>query len=88
MGHATEFATHLSTAVGRFCLFVLCVLGLVFFYLFVWFFGGGEVPVISTSMQWAKKSSLTGVRRAQIVTLHGGGYTETDIALLLDSGAQ
>ena len=34
-------------------------------------------------MQWAKKSSLTEVRRAQIVTLHGEGFTERDIAAKL-----
>ena len=35
--------------------------------------------VISTSMNWVtNKSSLTEVRKAQIVTLHGEGYTERD----------
>ena len=37
--------------------------------------------VISTSMQLVKKIlSLTKIRRAQIVTLHGEGYAERDIA--------
>ena len=36
--------------------------------------------VISTSIQWAKKSSLTQVRIAQTITLHGERYTELDFA--------
>ena len=40
----------------------------------------------------SRKSSLTEIRRAQIITLHGEGYTERDnaakLASLQDSSAQ
>ena len=82
-----------------FCFVVFLVLHLFFFFFFFFFsffsssfffffffFGGGGGGGLSSQLHnqaVGKKSSLTEVGRAQIVTLHGEGYTERDIAAKL-----